>query len=243
MALDLAAHLLQKNLISQAQFREARDHQMQRGGEVGRICVDMGFVDDRRLAAALSQALGLTKVDLAKVSPDPEAVEKVPARLAANLCAFPYALKDGGRTLWIAMANPLDEAGKQALQRAAGCGLKVTVAGYREIEDAIERHLGRAEGEGFELDGGGDDAPVKITDLAGNTVVTMAPQPQPAPPSVAPPQERALAQGFTEEERRLVLVLQEGLAKSGAALQAVLDLCVERGLLSREQLAAKLGRK
>jgi hypothetical protein len=240
MALDLGALLLQKNLVSQAQFREARDVQMQRGGEMGRICVDMGFVDDRRLASALSQALGLTKVDLGKVAPDPNAVEKIPRRLAANLWAFPYALKDGGHTLWIAMANPLDDAGKQALQRAAGCALKITVAGYREIETAIEAHLGEEEGEGFDLDGG-DDGPVKITDLAGNTVVTVAPKrEETAPPPVAAPSPPADNAPFTEEERRLVIMLQEGLTKSAGALQAVLDLCVERGLFTKAQLAAKL---
>jgi hypothetical protein len=38
-------------------------------------------------------------------------------------------------------------------------------------------------------------------------------------------------------------MLQEGHAKSTAALMAVLGLCVERKLFTREQLAMKLGRR
>ncbi|MHB8419421.1 MAG: GspE/PulE/PilB domain-containing protein [Myxococcales bacterium] len=243
MGLDLGTLLLQKNLISQAQFREARDVQMQRGGEVGRICVDMGFLDERRLASTLAQALGLTKVDLGKVAPDPAAVEKIPRRLAANLWAFPYGLKDGARTLWIAMANPLDEAAKQALQRAAGCALHVTVAGYREIERAIEAYLGEGAGDSVDFDEGDDGGPVKITDLAGHTMVTMAPEPKAKPPPVAAPAASPGPGPLTEEERRLILMLQEGLTKSGAALQAVLELCVERGLFTKQQVVAKLGRR
>lgn len=245
MAVDLGSLMLQKNLVSQEQFRSARDHQMQKGGEIARICVDMGYVDDGRLAAALAQAAGVPKVDLAKVVPEPTALEKIPRSLASRVVAFPCVFRDGGRTLWIALANPFDEAGKQELQRVAGCAIKVTVAGFREIEGAIDRHYAWGEEEAFDV-GGDDDGPIKITDMSGKTMVTMNPtlEKPPAPPPAAAPAPRA--QGgwvLTEEDRRLVAVLQEGLAKSGAALQAVADLCMEKGLFSREQLAAKSGKR
>jgi type IV pilus assembly protein PilB len=243
---DVGTLLVQQNLVTQEQFREARDVQMQRGGDVGRICVDMGFLDDRRLAGLYAQVLSLSKVDLGKVSPDPAAIDKIPSRLAQNLCAFPYALKDSGRTLWIAMANPFDESGREALRRAAGCALKITVAGYREIERALQSHLaddaGGDDAGGLDLDGA--DEEVKITDVSGRTLVTMAPKaparsPPPVPePAPAPPREPNAP--FGEDERRMVVMLQEGLSKSGGALQAVLEPCVERGLFTREQLAAKL---
>lgn len=247
MALDIGTILLQKNLISETQFREARDVQMQRGGEMGRICVDMGYVDERRLAGAISQVLGIPKVDLGKVAADPDALAKLPRRLAVNLCAFPCVLRDNGRTLWVAMANPLDANAKEAVHRAAGCAIKVTVAGYREIEAAIEASYAPEDDEDeFAMDTGSDAGSVKITDMAGNTLVTMAPKerPAPAPPPVAPtPQEPRSYSPLSEDERRLVAMLQEGHIKSTAALMAVLELCVERGLFTREQMALKLGRR
>jgi hypothetical protein len=247
--MDLGTILLQKNLLSQDQFRDAREVQMQRGGEMGRICVDMGYVDERRLASALSQVLGIPKVDLGKVTADMAAIAKLPRRLAVNLCAFPCVLRDNGRTLWVAMANPLDADAKEAVHRAAGCPIKVTVAGYREIEAAIAANYGPEEDDEFSVDTGGDGGEVKITDLAGNTLITMAPQapPERSAPPVAPvaPATRAepSRSPLTEEERRLLNMLQEGHAKSTAALMAVLGLCVERKLFTREQLAMKLGRR
>jgi hypothetical protein len=246
MAADIGSLLVSKNLITEAQFREARDVQMQKGGEMGRICVDMGYVDERRLAAALSKLAGIPRVDLGKVTADMDAIAKLPRRLAVNLCAFPCVLRDNGKTLWVAMANPLDADAKEAVHRAAGCPIKVTVAGYREIETAIAANYGPDESDEYSIDAGSDAGPVKITDMAGNTLVTMAPQakPAPLPPPVAPvPRDAPNYSPLSIEERRLVEMLQEGHIKSSSALMAVLGLCVERGLFSREQLAMKLGRR
>jgi hypothetical protein len=248
VALDIGTILLQKNLISQDQFREAREMQMQRGGEMGRICVDMGYVDERRLASAISQVMGIPKVDLGRVTADMEAIAKIPRRLAVNLCAFPCVRRENGHTLWVAMANPMDADAKEAVRRAAGCPIKVTVAGYREIEAAIAANYGPEDDDEFSVDGG-TEGEVKITDMAGNTLVTMAPQappekaPPPAPPTAPEPQEPSGYSPLTEDEKRLVQMLQEGRAKSTAALMAVLGLCVEKKLFTREQLAMKLGRR
>lgn len=249
MALDIGTILLQKNLISQDQFREAREMQMQRGGEMGRICVDMGYVDERRLATAISQVMGIPKVDLAKVTASMEAIAKLPRQLAVNLCAFPCVLRENGHTLWVAMANPLDTDAKEAVRRAAGCPIKVTVAGYREIEAAIAANYGPEDEDEFSVEGS-SDGEMKVTDMAGNTLVTTAPQapperkaPPPAPPTAPEPQEGPGYSPLTEDEKRLVQMLQEGRTKSTAALMAVLGLCVEKKLFTREQLAMKLGRR
>ncbi|MHB1847041.1 MAG: GspE/PulE/PilB domain-containing protein [Deltaproteobacteria bacterium] len=259
MAIEIGSWMLKQNLLGEGQLRQARDVQMQKGGELGRLVVDMGLVDEKRLAASLSQAFGLPKVDLGKVVPDAETLAKVPRRLAQNLAAFPCVLRDSGRTLWLAMANPLDENAKAALERASKCALKVTVAGYREIEQAIEKHYAwgeDAEELGMDMD---DDGPVKITDMSGKTMITFAPTAPPVaaapPPPPAPaqgdevdpldpfaiaPGPRSSPYGLGPDELKLLQMLQEGLGKSAQALQVILELCEERGVMTRAELSARL---
>jgi hypothetical protein len=119
----------------------------------------------------------------------------------------------------------------------------VTVAGRREIEQTLEHHYGLADGEELDMEFE-DEGPMQITDISGQAVVTE-PAPPPPPkvrrrPSAPPPP--ALLSGLSEEDRRLVLALQQGLDKSASALQVVLDLCVEKGLVSLEDIVARIGK-
>ncbi len=255
MPIEIGSWMVQQNLLNEGQLRQVRDVQIQKGGELGRLMVDMGLVDERRLATALSQALGIPKVDLGKLQGDADAMSKVPRRLAQNLAVFPCVMRDGGRTLWLAMANPLDDNAKSAVERAAKCGVKVTVAGYREIEAAIERHYAWEEVDELGLADEGTEGPVKITDMSGKTMITFAPTapPKPTPPVTDPepdpldpfavsPGAPSPAAAFGPEELKLLRMLQEGVTKSAQALQAVLSLCEERGLLSRAELTERLKR-
>jgi hypothetical protein len=238
VALEIGGLMIQQRLLDEGQLRQAREVQLAKGGDLARIAVDMGLVDDQRLATALSQILGLPKVDLSRLTVEPAAVAKIPRRLAARLAAFPCVLRDGGGTLWVALANPTDESARLALERSAGCQVKLTVAGFREIEAAIERHYAWEDlGEDLSIDLAEDDQPIKLTDMSGRTLMTLAPsQPrQVVPLELAAPPPVALS----PEDQRLLSVLQEGIGRSGLALQAVLDLCVEKGVLNRDALAAR----
>lgn len=250
MALDIGTMLLKRKLITDQQLRAARDVQLRRGGEFGRICVDSGYVDERQLAASLAQLTGLPHLDLKRVQVDPDAVAKLPRRLAESLCVFPFELRNGGSTLWVAMANPLDEDAKARVKDAAGFPVEFTVAGCREIEAAIQEHY--LEEDEFALDDG-EDEPFKITDLSGNTQVTTQPAQKPgkaAPPVAARREELELTLDepshagrkplLSDADRRLLEMLQEQHAKSSAALQEVMKLCVEAGLFTRDQLTKKL---
>jgi hypothetical protein len=255
VALDIGTLLLKRKLITDQQLRAARDVQLRRGGELGRICVDSGYVDERHLAASLAQLTGLPHLDLRRVQVDPEATSKLPRRIAESLCVFPFELRNGGSTLWVAMANPLDEDAKARVKDAAGFPVEFTVAGYREIEAAIQAHY--LKEDEFALED--EDEPIKITDLSGNTQVTMRPVEKPgkaAPPVTARADELELTldeptdtarTGHTgrravlsDADRRLLTMLQEQHAKSSAALQEIMKLCIEAQLFTREQLAKKL---
>ncbi len=239
---DVGALLLQKGLVAAGDLSAAREVQMRKGGDLGRICVDMGLADDGALATALSEALAVPRIALSAFRPDPGALAKIPRVLAESLCALPCALRDGGQILLVALANPADEAARLALARASGCAVKVAVAGWREIEAALSVHYPREEApvlapaEDFAGDG-----PLQITDLSGHLLVTLAPEPPAAARAAAPP-PGAVTPPAAPDPRRLLATLEESIGRTGSAIHALLALCVERGVFTAEELLARLRR-
>ncbi len=242
---DVSKRLGQKSLISAQHLRAATEAHEKKGGDLGRLAVNMGFVDEKRLAAAISETAGLQCVNLAKVTPGRDVLARLPLELATFLCAFPFLLQhdDQGNTLWVAMANPLDESARTAVQRAAGGAVRFMVAGYREIAAAIAKFYEVQASGSIALDAAEEDGePIKITTLAAQTLFTMGPAgagaapaaPQPAAAARPSPQMPGPAAAVTDDRRDLEMLR--------GVLTGVVNLCLEKGLFTREELAARLKR-
>jgi hypothetical protein len=132
--------LIKAGVIDEWQARSALARQTQWGGRLGKHIAEMGFATEEAIAEALATACGLQRIELGLLPKDAAALAKVDHTLAEERGVFPYGLRDNGKTLWLAMADPCDIETVDLIAAKTGVRVRATVAGEREIVVAIYRH-------------------------------------------------------------------------------------------------------
>ena len=257
--------LVRAKLIDQLQLRSALADQQQWGGRLAKIVVEKRFAKESAVIDVLSKALGVPRVELDKVEKDSGALLKVDPNYAKEKAVFPCALKDNGKTLWVAMADPSDIPTLDDLVMKTGARVRPVIAGETEIITAIERHyFGRDPSMTPQAFGsidalGAGDEEGKLVDMAGNTIIksikdltTSAPLPAARPPpspAAAVSTANSILDGLlgggdapslTPADKERVRVIQDQQEKGARILRAVLELCLEKGYFRVEEYRAKL---
>ncbi|MEL7474592.1 MAG: type II secretion system protein GspE, partial [Planctomycetota bacterium] len=98
------AVLVEHGLISPEQLEEAVAEQTASGERLDRVVARLGFATRAQILDALGDQFHLPIVDLAGVSPSPEAIRAVPPKLAYRLHCVPIERLNGAIT--IATSNP-----------------------------------------------------------------------------------------------------------------------------------------
>jgi len=95
-------------------------------------------VPEGTLAETFSQALNLPRVDLAATAVEAPALKAVTGRLALKHTCLP--IRVSGKTLVLAMANPLDRAAIQDVEFASSRKVQPVIASRSEILNSIKTH-------------------------------------------------------------------------------------------------------
>ena len=131
-------------LITEGQIQEALEIQKERGGAIGAVLVDLGYVTKEEVLFALGAQWGMEFVNLDDIPIDAEIVEKVPPSVANIYKVIPVSMENG--TLTVAMSDPLNVKLLDELHFLLGIPLKGAVSN----EDAIDRALKRYYGDSVE---------------------------------------------------------------------------------------------
>jgi type IV pilus assembly protein PilB len=140
--------LLANARVTHGQIAEALLQQSASGKQIGRLLVELGAIDDRDLARALAQQMGLEQVDLATSQPDPEALARLPESLARAESAVPLRI-DGGELLVIVsepskgLAEQLRVAAEMPVRMAVGTAAEIARtldASYRALT-GVDEHV------------------------------------------------------------------------------------------------------
>ncbi len=214
--------LLKAKVIDEFQLRSAMARHDQWGGLLSATVSEMGFASEESVYSALAKALRLELVRPKELACDDKALAKLDSTFADQHMVFPVALKDSGKTLILAMADPtdvetVDEAGRRSRARVT-----LVVASHSEIRQAISRHYyghGPAGAAAPTDDPGvtlppSDDEEFKVTDMSGNTLIKRvadikdpkaatrnAQPPAPASPAPQAPQAQAAKSAPTKAPR------------------------------------------
>jgi hypothetical protein len=252
--------LLKARAISDTQLKAALSEQQKWGGRLGEILVRMNILTEEMLVKALSKQLAVPAVNLDAVQGVPPHVRsKIPAQMAKDYAVLPIQLRDEGKTLVIAMAEPQNIEHVDTIRSVARCRIVVQVAGRSAIARAFGRFY-EGEADPSDLEGS-----FKVVDASGNTVVRhqmeLNPpkrredppdisQPvqvppgaipsvsqwgfKPATPGAAPLQQRTPAE--------MLAAIEEAQRREVGALKAMVELLIERGVFTREEYLARLKR-
>lgn len=105
MAIRLGELLIQKKLLTQAQLEEALQAQVIFGGKLGTVLIEMGLINEDKLADVLSQLLSVPCAKPGQLQNLPEEVIRIISpELAARHKVVPVEVS--GRKLTLAMADP-----------------------------------------------------------------------------------------------------------------------------------------
>ncbi len=157
----LGEMLVAGGLIKEEQLKKALEEQKKRGGKVGELLVDLGFLTEYNLASFLGRQLQIPYVEIDKQLVDTDTVRLIPAAMARRLTAIPlYRDKEA---IVVAMADPLNIFGIDDIRKAAGREVRQVVATRSDIMRAIDRLYGVSMAI--------DDA---VMDFAGGAVETEA---------------------------------------------------------------------
>jgi general secretion pathway protein E len=163
--------LIERRLITQEDLDRALELQRERGDKLGKILVDLGFVANRDVLAALSEQLQVPVLTIdgpPAISPETESLS--PKFLRQFRC-LPVALHD--HTVTLAMADPLDFETRSTVTACTGLKVQPGIAVEQEILDAIDRYYGqtaKAETE-FATTTGDEDDLEHLRDMASEAPV------------------------------------------------------------------------
>ncbi len=174
--------LVKARVIDEMQLRSALSQHDQWGGRLTRIISDMGLATEDTLVQAISQGLGVQRIQLSTITKDVGALAKLEVGFAEQKGVFPVSLRDNGKTLMLAMADPTDLQTIDQVAARSRTRVIPVVAGDREIDHAILRHYRnqepvvstRAPGDQSTRRSApipGETNEFKIVDMSGRTVV------------------------------------------------------------------------
>jgi type IV pilus assembly protein PilB len=160
--LPLGSILTGTGLLSDEQLEEALEAQKHRGGRLGTVLVELGFVTTRQIAGAVADQCKLPLVDLDAVELQPEAAKLLPEQLARRYEALPlHVLPDG--VLLVGMADPTNLHSADDLQLALGLPFRIAVVEETQLAQALARaYRPRIE---LSVVGPADDQPERVDDI------------------------------------------------------------------------------
>ncbi len=241
----IAKYLLDAKLLDQFQYRAVQDHQLKGGGRFHIAVMDLGFVPEDRVVAAVSKILGMPKVDLFKLQTDADALKLLDGAFCLMNTLYPCALRDGGSTLWLAMADPFNTSVLQQARTKSKKTIRPLIAKPGEIRDFIRRAYSSVlsasdftQGPAIDLSLSDEEEEeeFKVTDMYGKTLVRSVGQVSDQSRQTAIPRVHDKKKISLEERLRRISDNQE---KGTKIIKAIVKLCVKKGLFTGEEFSAK----
>lgn len=135
---QLGELLIEKGLITKLQLQHALEVQKDKGGLIGKVLVDLGYVTEEAIAQAITAQYGFPYLPLGSYEIDTEIIKIIPKNVAIQYCLIP--VDKIGSNLTIAMANPLNSQAVEDVALLSGLYVQLFVSTATDIRSAIEKY-------------------------------------------------------------------------------------------------------
>lgn len=132
--------LVSKKYISREKLEEAINIQHKEGGNLSKILVSKGLINEKDLLLILSQELNIPPINLSKYTVDKELISLVPEKIARLYYLIPVS-KIGNR-MTVAMSDPLDIFALDDLKILTKYDIDPVIATEKDIAAAIANSYG-----------------------------------------------------------------------------------------------------
>ncbi len=130
--------------VTREQVVEALTFQKSKGGALGRILIDLGYVKEADLNIALAAQKGYELVNLDGVNIPKEAIEAVPAQIATTNKVLPVEFDKNTRKLTVVMANQENFRALDDLRSLMGYNVTAKIGDPEQIDKLINKHYNTA---------------------------------------------------------------------------------------------------
>jgi type IV pilus assembly protein PilB len=140
--------LINNKLISPKQLNKAVEVQRKKGGYLGKILVELGYIGEKDLIVALSRELDIPPADLSRLRISPEIIKLIPKHVAIHYGVIP--ISKIGKTLTVAMSDPLNVFAMDDIKVLTGFSIRPIISTEKSITQAIERYYTTPAAEAIE---------------------------------------------------------------------------------------------
>ncbi len=133
--------LIERGVINRDQLQMAIEHQKQNGGLIGEVLVSLKFASEEDIAQALTCQYGFPYLPLANYEIEPEVIKSVPENICRQFCLIP--IDKIGKSLTLAMANPLNIQAIEDVEMMTGCTIQTFVGTAADIRNAIGKYYSK----------------------------------------------------------------------------------------------------
>ena len=135
---QLGEILVERGVLSRAKLEEVLVFQKEKGILFGEALVQMKIGTEMDVVQALTCQYGFPYLPLANYEIAPEVVATVPKSMCKQYCLVP--IDKIGRSLTLAMSNPLNVVALEDVEKATNCSVQTFVSTATEIDSAINRY-------------------------------------------------------------------------------------------------------
>ena len=135
---QLGELLIERGVINREQLNLSIAYQQEKGGLIGEALVNLKFATEEDIAQALTCQYGFPYLPLANYEIDPEVISSVPENVCKQFCLIP--VDKIGKSLTLAMANPLNVQAIEDVELITGCSAQTFVSTASDIKNCIKRY-------------------------------------------------------------------------------------------------------
>ncbi|MBF0489207.1 MAG: hypothetical protein HQL15_01135 [Candidatus Omnitrophica bacterium] len=135
---QLGEILIERGLITHGQLEEALKVQKEKNILFGEALVELRYATEEIIVQALTSQYGFPFLPLGNYEIAPEVLTTVPVELCKRHCLVP--IDKIGKSLTLAMANPLNTKALEDVESATACMVQAFVSTATDIKAAIKRY-------------------------------------------------------------------------------------------------------
>src|SRR2546423_5941958 len=131
----LGERLIEAGFLTQTHVDLALREQKRKGGLIGQILVNLGFVVPEVIADFVAKEAEAKVVNITRQTIDKAVLDLLPFEMAKRLVALPFGRE--GNTLTVALSDPSNISAIDALQQFTGLAVDVVTAPERDILNSL----------------------------------------------------------------------------------------------------------
>ena len=131
--------LVERGVINHEQLNISIEHQKKNSGHLlGEVLVELKFATEKDIAQALTCQYGFPYLPLSSYEIDAEVIRSVPENVCRQFCLVP--IDKIGKSLTVAMSNPLNVQAMEDVELITGCNVQVFVSTATDIKQSIDKY-------------------------------------------------------------------------------------------------------